>query len=87
MHTCLFFMYTCYVRSKEGKTHHLSCLYVDFSKACDAMEETIRTLCNDFPGVNREHIQSMIEHRRRAVYFVSEETGDRFILCDLTVIL
>jgi hypothetical protein len=80
-------MYTCYVRDKEGKINHFPVLYVDFNTACDAMEESIRALCNDFPGVNREHIQSMIELKRRAVYFLSEETGDKFILCDLTVIM
>jgi len=79
-------MYTCYVRDKDRKTHHIGLLYVDFNRACDAMEESIRALCNDFSGVNREHIQDILELRRRAVYFISEETGDKFILCDLPVI-
>lgn len=80
-------MYTCYVRDNEGKINHFPLLYVDFDKACDAIEESIRALCNDFQGVNREHIQSILELKRRAVYFISEETGDKFILYDLPVIL
>jgi hypothetical protein len=80
-------MYTCYVRDKNGKINHFPILYADFNMACDAMEESIRALCSDFPRINREHIQSIIELKRRAVYFLSEETGDRFILCDLMVIL
>ena len=82
-------MYTCYVRVKDQvSASHLGQLFVDFDKACDSLEEAIRTLHgNDFEPPNRDHIKTMIELRKRAVYFVSEKTGDKFILCDLTVTL
>ena len=81
-------MYTCYVRVKDQVScNHLGQLFVDFDKACDSLEEAIRMLHgNDFEPPNRDHIIAMIEHRGRAVYFVSKETGDRFVICDLPVI-
>lgn len=80
-------MYTYYIRC-EGDPHarHINMLYADFNRACDAMDEDIQRLCKDFVPPNRDHIKSIIEYRKRAVYFVSKETGDRFTLCDLPVI-
>lgn len=80
-------MYTYYIR-QEGDSHsrHINALYTDFNKICDVMDEEIKLLCSDFVPPNREHIMAMLEHRRRAVYFISKETGDKFILCDLPVI-
>ena len=81
-------MYTCYVRVKDTNvSSHLGKLFADFNKACDSLDEAIRMLHgNDFKPPNRDHIMGMMEHRGRAVYFVSEKTGDRFVICDLPVI-
>ena len=82
-----FFMYTYYIRC-EGDTHsrHINMLYADFNRVCDAMDEDIQRLCTDFEPPNRNDIMAMIETRKKALYFVSKETGDKFILYDLPVI-
>lgn len=80
-------MYTYYIR-EEGDPHarHVNVLYTDFHKACDGLDETIRLLCPDFQPPVRADIKAILELRHRAVYFISQETGDKFILCDLPVI-
>lgn len=80
-------MYTFYIR-EEGDPHarHMDVLYADFHKACDALDHLIGLLCNDFQPPVRSEIKDILELRHRAVYFISQETGDKFILCDLPVI-
>ena len=80
-------MYTYYIR-EEGDTNarHIGVLYVDFDRICNDMDEQIPLLCSDFVPPNREEIKAILELRHRAVYFISEETGDKFILSDLPVI-
>lgn len=79
-------MFTFYIRDEDAPYgRHIGVLYTDFHKACDALDELIQSLCSDFQPPIRNEIKEMIDLKHRAVYFVSNETGDKFLLCDLPV--
>lgn len=81
-------MYTCYHREVDNNIYamHMKVLYKDFNKACDALEDFIKMLCEDFTPPNREEIKATLDKKHRAVYFVSDERRDIFTIEDLPVV-
>jgi hypothetical protein len=80
-------MYTFYIRESDSSHgRHVGVLYTEFHRACDALDELIQQICSDFQPPIRGHIKERLDLKHTAVYFISQETGDKFTLCDLPVI-